>query len=137
MQAMLTYFIDEAAVMEAVRDGIARGMSRTGFAVREEVQRLIQPRVMVSRPGKPPTDQTGRLKRSIRYDVDGQRKSVVVGPVGLASRSRNAVKALEFGGVSTNSKGQQRRVEARPFMRPAFEFVLRSKVPSVFADVIR
>lgn len=76
-----------------------------------------------SKPGEPPRNQTGTLKRTLFFAYDSGRDGVVVGPASI--RGGNAPNVLEFGGVSTfQSKGKQKKraiVEPRPFMGPALK----------------
>ena len=53
---------------------------------------------VASKPGRPPYSHKGSLKKSIRFAVDRQEKSVVIGPMQYKGYSDGA-KALEEGGT--------------------------------------
>ena len=92
-------------------------------AIRLTARRSIRRRKKPSRPGSPPHTQTGRLKRSIRYEVDKATPDVVIGPVneiagrlwhlhehgGVAKKrrrlKRHRFRAGEFGPVRVKQQG--------------------------------
>ena len=69
-----------------------------GAILRRAMRQQIRTRRSPSKPGQPPTNQTGILKNSIRFAYVPFSQSVVVGPVKL-SGSTNAPGVLEHGGV--------------------------------------
>lgn len=79
-----------------------------------------------SKPGEPPYSRTGLLKDNIFYAYDPASRSVVIGPVRLSRSKINVPEVLEYGGRSiaydyAEKKHKSVYVEARPYMRPAFE----------------
>lgn len=74
-----------------------------------------------SKPGEPPRNQTGYIKKFIFFVVEKTKRTVVVGPAKLNRPSINALEALERGGNSTDAGGKPVNIEARPFMGPAEE----------------
>jgi hypothetical protein len=66
-----------------------------------------------SKPGEPPRSPTGKLPRSIVFDVDENAGVAVIGPVRFSGKSGVPIPAiLEFGNG---------RTLARPYMRPALK----------------
>lgn len=125
---------DGEAVLKRMAKAERRALQRIGFETRASAMKSIQPGVGPSSPGSPPHDQTGTLRRFIRYQYDKQSNSVVIGPKYLRKKSKNAPGGLERGEVSINFRKHPIRVAARPFMTPAFEIVKRQMVPRVFAN---
>lgn len=120
-------FVDRKAVLSYVEKKQKRALSKFGAFVRATARQSIRKRKKASRPGQPPTNQTGLLKKFIFYFYDEREGSVVVGPVKL-KRNPDALEALEFGGrfdrsIGRGSGRKRRRVlyKARPFMQPAYE----------------
>jgi hypothetical protein len=101
-----------------------RAFSRFGAFVRTTARRSIRPagkRGKVSKPGEPPRSRTGLLKRFIFYSFDFGRRSVVIGPQRLTGRNKgNAPRLLEHGGTA-KSRRHTAKIDARPFMGPAFD----------------
>lgn len=64
-----------------------------------------------SKPGEPPRDQTGLLKRFIFFSFDDRTKTTVVGPAKLNSPS-GAPERLEYGAED---------MKPRPYMTPALQ----------------
>src|SRR5690606_17947878 len=89
-----------------------------------------------SRPGEPPKSHTGLLKRFIFFSYDPQADSVVIGPTKLNQKSADVLAALEYGGASTNTKGERVAIEARPFMGPAFASEL-PQLPRLWANSVK
>lgn len=99
--------------------------------------------------GGPPRTRLGQLKKSIRYVVDKERGSMVVGPgrsaialIGAIHEHGRTVKAKPrvVGVYSGGVKVGQMTVDLfdkpypkRPFMRPAFEKV-RDRLPEFWAN---
>lgn len=119
-------------VKEAVESGERRGLKIVGFETRADAMKSIVRGP--SRPGQPPRDKTGDLRRNINYGVDG--KSVIVGPRLLPKRSADVTPSLESGGISFDANGQRHYIERRPFMGPALNRIARRMLPGVFADLI-
>lgn len=114
-----------------------RGLEKLGFQTRVAARESIMPGATASRPGNPPRDKTGVLKRFILYSLDKQTMSVVTGAKLLKRKSKDAAKALEHGGLAMNDRKKTIHVAARPFMEPAFEKIARRSIPSVFAGTLR
>lgn len=115
----------------------ARALKILGFETRAKAQASITDSTGPSRPGEPPHNKVGTLKRFILYSYDKESNSVVVGAKLLKRKSRDAAKALEHGGTSLTTKKKPIRVAARPFMEPAFQKVARQSIPAVFANTLR
>lgn len=131
-------FFDRAKIEKEVERGRRKALSRAGAFVRRTARSSIRRRKNASRPGQPPTSQTGDL-RKILFAYDPVSRGVVVGPVKF--KSGNAPEVLESGGVAviraSRSRGRKRparrvKIEARPFMAPALD-----KNKQVFADSFR
>ncbi|MFN3193906.1 MAG: hypothetical protein ACE361_25570 [Aureliella sp.] len=83
-----------------------RSLGHAGGAIRLTAKRSIRRRKKPSSPGSPPHTQTGRLKRSIRYEVDRSQPDVVVGPINeIAGRLWNM---HEFGGIAKRRRKLKR-----------------------------
>ena len=85
----------------------------------------------ISKPGEPPKNVTGLLKKFIFFAYDINRRSVVSGPALLNGRRRQhqwlATEALEHGND---------QIEARPYMTPAFSKEL-PRVSKLWRDSIK
>jgi hypothetical protein len=123
-------FFDTKKVQKYADRKSRRMLAIFGYRVRRSARQKIRKRKSTSAPGKPPTDQTGRLKRSIFFYYDHLRQSVVIGPVVLPN-STMAQETLEHGGaVQMKSRPSFRKrrgagrkktkIEARPYMGPAW-----------------
>jgi len=60
----------------------------------------------------------------------------VIGPVIFPKKSGKALPALEYGGKSDTKGGHVVKIQARPFMGPAFQANL-TVVPSLWRDTLR
>ena len=88
------------------QQGTFRSLGHAGAAIRLTAKRSIRRRKKSSSPGSPPHTQTGRLKRSIRYEIDRSQPNIVVGPVNeIAGRLWNL---HEFGGVAKRRRKLKR-----------------------------
>lgn len=115
-------FFDRPKVQRAMDRATARVHSKFGAFVRTRARSSIRKRKRVSEPGMPPSGHTGLLKKFIFFAWDQQRKSVVIGPAKLNKPAN--LKALEEGGKTVRETAKGPRpitIQARPFMRPAFE----------------
>lgn len=137
IQFKTTLEFETEQLVESMGTGEARALRRVGFATRESAQASIVPGNMASRPGQPPHDKTGTLKRWILYEFDKATGSIVVGPKLLKRKSKDVVTSLEYGGRSVATTTKTIRVERRPFMQPAFGKAIRHTVPTAFQDCIR
>lgn len=145
-------FFDRKEVIGAVDKATRRVLSRFGAYVRRTARQSIRRRKRVSKPGQPPTNQTGLLKRFIFFGYDRDKQTVVIGPEKLSGPiSETALSALEYGGRSRiyyfdhsqrDTRGRPKKtyamadIEARPFMGPAFEKELPG-LPAMWRDSVR
>lgn len=88
-----------------------------------------------SRPGEPPRVITGLLKKFTYYVFDPATQSVLIGPVKLNQKSDGVPEALEYGGRSTNAKGEPIRIDARPWMTPANAIAMK-QLPGMWANSV-
>lgn len=137
MRLKTTIEFEPEKLVESMGTGEARALRRVGFATREAAQASIVPGNMSSRPGQPPHDKTGTLKRWILYEFDKSTGSMVIGAKLLRRKSKDVVTTLEHGGRSITAQARQITVERRPFMQPAFNQAIRHTVPTAFQDCIR
>ena len=80
-----------------------------------------------SKPGEPPRSPTGKLPRSIVFDVDAEAGVAVIGPILFSKSSGVPIPSiLEFG---------DGRTEARPYMRPALKKA-SPKFVKLFEDIL-
>jgi len=84
-------------------------LSKFGALVRQRSRRSIRKRKQASKPGSPPTNRTGVLKRYIYFGYDSNRRSVVIGPVIAPGKAGKAPETLEYGG-NTRRRWNPRRV---------------------------
>lgn len=72
-----------------------------------------------SPPGAPPRSITGKLRKFIFFSYDPGSRSVVIGPEKLPGGT-GAPQILEEGGTVRRG-GRTLRIDARPYMAPAFQ----------------
>ncbi|GIW81494.1 MAG: hypothetical protein KatS3mg105_3301 [Gemmatales bacterium] len=134
-------FFDRKKVIDAVDRATRRNLSKFGAFVRRRARSSIRKRKRgVSSPGNPPFSHTGLLKNFIFFAYQPDRRSVIIGPAKLNKRG-DIPHILEFGGNQTvfNRRDNTRMrvfIQARPYMRPAFEKELE-KLPSLWANSVR
>jgi len=116
------------AVKNALRNSMVTTLPRAGAFVRK-IARTSLKKTGTSTPGKPPISNTGRLKRSILFEVSPQKDSVVIGPD--SKFFSNVGKAHEFGGPFRKEKFKK-----RPFMGPAL-IKATPKLPKLWAKTVR
>jgi len=127
-------FFDRKDMLDRIDAATKRVFSRFGAYTRRTARQSIRKRKKASKPGKPPSSHEGLLKRFIFFGYDRRQRSVVIGPEKLSGPvSDTALEALEYGGRSRTSDyvwtaGRRRKkvfrnvkIDARPFMGPAFE----------------
>ena len=133
-------FFDSPKVLKAVDKATRKTLSRFGAFVRRTARGSIRKRKKTSAPGKPPTSQTGILKRFIFFSYEPNRKSVVIGPMRLTGSDRGeAPSALEYGGTATLKRDTDKTnvtIRPRPFMGPAFEKE-KPKLPRLWKDSVQ
>lgn len=118
------------------------GVRSKGITVRTRLKNMQG----VSAPGEPPFVHVGLIVKHLLFEYDWIRKSVIIGPELLrAAKTPDALNALEYGGHSIiknfdkKTGGYRNRpvyIQARPFMRPAFEAELPG-LPDMWADAYR
>ena len=129
-------FFDRQAVQQAVDKAARKNLSKFGAFVRRIAQTSIRSRKRISEPGQPPSSHTGLLKRHIYFAYDGQKKSVVIGPVAWKKRGSFTVpEVLEYGG-QVREANQRYNYRSRPFMRPAFEKG-KARIKDIWKDSIK
>ena len=104
-----------------------RSLGHAGAAIRLTARRSIRRRKKPSRPGSPPHTQTGRLKRSIRYEVNKSMPDVVIGPVNeIAGRLWHL---HEHGGIAKIPWDESLKVEEH------WDFFWRAKIAGMHVGV--
>lgn len=107
-----------------------------------------------SKPGNPPNNQTGLLKKFIFFTYESFRRSVIIGPALLNNagktlnpQGKTVPQVLEEGGPASVTylgwehgrrvwKTKAIHIEPRPYMKPAYDANL-SKVPGLWRDSIK
>jgi len=118
-------FFDRDNVIDATEKAERKVMSKAGAFVMRRARSSIRRRKSSAKPGKPPTNRTGLLKRFLFFGYDHINSEVVIGPMRLnKSKARGTgltVPALlEFGGTVRRG-GETLRYEPHPYMGPAME----------------
>jgi hypothetical protein len=120
-------FFDREAVIRCVDKTILKNLSWIGGYIRRVAKNSIKKAKSyhaASAVGKPPLSHTGLLKNFIFSSFDKSKDSVVVGPVLLKTKGKNAPHNLEYGGQTTmqrRAKTKQITIRPRPYMRPAMD----------------
>ena len=98
-----TTVLNKASIDAFITKKERRFLREGGRMVAEKTRGSLRKTGKTSNPGSPPTSRTGKLKRNIRFAVDANRISSVIGAVPLRdSASRGtAPKTLEYGGRRT------------------------------------
>lgn len=154
------FFFDRKIVIDAADRGTRKVLMRFGAFVMTTARRSIKDATFVvrgkkararsgitakkiSRPGRPPLGHTKVLRKSIFFDVDMDRRSVVIGPIRLGGKIGNAPEALEKSGESIVQSGRRgkrktRRVHirARPYMGPALK-KNEPRLPAMWANSVK
>lgn len=121
--------VNKAPVMRSLSKWQYKAFRKFGAFVRNAARWSMRPAPKkdnkTSAPGEPPYTRTGGVRKNIFYAVDYNARSVVIGPV-RKSGGVGAPEALEYGGYSLiynpdRKKRIRTSIEARPYMRPAFE----------------
>lgn len=135
IRAFSKQFFDKPAVLRAVNKAQRKVLSRFGAFVRTRAKTSIRKRKGTSPAGSPPFSHEGSLRKFILFAYDAETKAVVIGPARL-SKLGQAPEALEQGGFSqgyVGTEGNRRlkrtRIQARPYMGPAFQAELRQLPP--------
>lgn len=100
-------FFDRGVIDRKVDRAIYRQLSKAGAFIRQRARTSIRKRKKASKPGQPPTNRKGLLRKNIVFVYDAERRSVVIGPTllniiffnGDGQPERGTVPAvLEYGG---------------------------------------
>lgn len=117
-------FFDRLAVIRATDKKTRRFLGKFGARVRLRDKGSIKSvKSKKSRPGKPPYNRTGLLKKFILYAYDQRHNSVVIGAAALNGRSEGNVRVpelLEHGGKVVRRR-RLLHYRAFPHTQPAFE----------------
>jgi len=126
-------FFNVSKVTDKIDPIKRRFLFKFGAFTHTRAKRSIKPggkKKTRSAPGEPPRTHTKFLPKGIKYAVDSVKESVVIGPIVRATRygGPKILRTLEEGGmvsfvdiVKGKKKKFTHRMEARPFMGPAFE----------------
>lgn len=141
-------FIDRVA--KQAKSGVRRGLEKMAAYIRQTAKNSIKTAAkmskkkfgnllktptggVVSRPGDPPLNHTGKLKNNIFFAWEEATQSVRIGPTKFNGRG-SSMAALEYGGPAPvlvkkwHGHGSRPTweirtvyIRARPFMRPALK----------------
>ena len=144
-KAAKSNFFDRASILDVLDKQERKYLARYGALVRSIARRSIkkQPyrvgsknerdrrrdrRRRASKPGFPPGDVTGILKKTIFFSFDDSRRTVVIGPIKTSgTKGRNVPETLEYG---------RGRIRPRPFMVPAHNEAL-PQAENIYKETIR
>lgn len=160
---MKSLFFTSKAVTSRVDAATRRVLSKFGAFVRRTAKSSIRKRKKASEPGQPPSSHTGLLKKFIWFGYEPNKRSVVIGPARLTSKTGEAPEILEHGGFLRLQrdtvlrvggsgrdakgrftqgkrkkvlKGTKISIAARPFMGPAMNKET-PKLPNMWADSLK
>lgn len=97
-------FFDRSAVMKATNRAERQALSKFGAFVRRRAKSSIRPAGKsnkTSPAGRPPRSHTKLLKKFIFFVYEPSRRSVVIGPAQLNTKTDDALEMLEHGGQTT------------------------------------
>tara|TARA_R110002051_G_C8684837_1_gene492268 strand:- start:467 stop:925 length:459 start_codon:yes stop_codon:yes gene_type:complete len=131
-------FFNVSRVTDRIDPVKRRLLFKFGGLTKTIARRSIRPggkQNKVSSPGETPRyHKTTYFKKSIRFSVNKQKETVVIGPVGNPMKGvPKLLQGLEYGGDFVSSKGKRFKVSARPFMNPAFEKT-KSKISELWSQ---
>ena len=135
-KSLKKHFFDRKKVQRRVDARTRKVLSKFGSFVRRSARHSIRPSSGTSQPGHPPFSHSGKLRKKIFFIYDPKRRSVVIGPIIYPGKTGRALPALEYGGKTDMPSGDIIKIEARPFMGPAFDRNL-VVVPSLWRDSIK
>ena len=135
-KSLKKHFFDRKKVQRRVDARTRKVLSKFGSFVRRSAQHSIRQSSGTSQPGHPPFSHSGKLRKKIFFIYDPKRRSVVIGPIIYPGKTGRALPALEYGGKTDMPSGVIIKIEARPFMGPAFDRNL-AVVPSLWRDSIK
>jgi len=139
IEAAKGLFFDRSPVMKSTDRATRKVLSKFGAFVRQTARSSIRKRKSSSRPGQPPTNKTGLLKKFIFFGYSPESRSVVIGAA-LLNKSTGAQRILEHGETveaERRGKSVQHKYEPRPYMQPAFEKEQSQQLPSLWRNSIR
>jgi len=120
---------DFAKVVRAAKRAVIETLGHAGGYIRKVAQHSIRRSPKPSAPGTPPHTRRGQIRRAIRYAVEKDKQSVVIGPdVDVVGTSGMA---HEFGG-----KYKRQRYPKRPYMGPALKET-EPQLPDMWKDSVR
>lgn len=120
---------DASKLYKAVDGAEKRYLFKAGGTLRTIARRSIKRRKKKSRPGQPPSSQTGVLKNSIMFAVDLIEMDATIGPTFIAMHE--IAELHEFGGIRNGIE-----YPARPYMAPALEEII-PQLPVLWANSIK
>lgn len=138
------FFFDATAVLRKVDKQTRTVLSKFGAFTRRSAKGLIRNGKKASRPGNPPHNHQGLLKKLIFFSYDPAQKCVTIGPEKLNQKIGDAPHALEYGGMSRVTSGGRRnkrvirtvKIRARPYMGPAFKKEMKA-LPGLWASSVK
>lgn len=130
------FWFDKEYVLRHVDQAKAKILSRFGYFVMRDARQSIRKRKRPAAPGQPPTNQTGLLKKFIYFSYERERRSVVIGPALLPSARQQPPipQVLEEGGLARGVFRRPVRIQARPYMQPAFDRQLAKNMPQMWRN---
>lgn len=120
---------DKKRVKRAAQTGAFKSLAHAGAAIRLTARRSIKRSAEPAAAGSAPHTRKGRIKAAIKYAVDKNKQSVVIGPDEVVTGT--AGKAHEFGG-----KYRKQTYDKRPFMAPALE-KNQARLPALWSGSVR
>ena len=139
IKATVKAFFTTEEVLRKLDAATAKKYSQFGYFTMKDARQSLRKRKSPSRPGKPPRSDSGLLKRFIYFSYDDMSRSVVIGPTPLDGRIRllQVPKVLEYGGKIPGKKNNRdSKIDARPYMRPAFTRQVDKRLPGLFRDAM-
>ncbi len=130
--------IDSRRIMRQVDRRNTQMLSRFGAFVRTSARSSLRRTKKSSVPGKPPRVHSvhpAGTSKNIRFFVNPRAFNVIVGPLKFRNAvGRDVPRTMEEGGTVWVKKGKGRsarrvavRVQPRPFIKPAFDKVIRNR----------
>jgi len=113
-----------------VQLGTIWSLGRAGAYIRGIARKSIKKSAMPSAPGSPPHTKRGALKNAIRFDVEKERQSVVIGPTKTGIGTIGQLH--EFGGTRKSNLGK--RVQ---FLIGRFGFTATARIIGMDENALR
>jgi hypothetical protein len=141
------FFFTSAAVIKDCDRKTRSVLSKFGAFVRRTAKGSIRKAKKPARPGSPPHDHGGPLKRLIFFVWEAARRSVIIGPERLRSKEGDAPHALEHGGQTTSTRKvrvgrssyratRKVTIAAHPYMGPAAAKESK-KLPDLWSNSVK